>query len=93
MSPANVFPLDGGCDCRTVRYRMEAVPLFVVLLARRRVRCVTPQRWAVLVGAASAGAVLAAALWVNDVDPWTAAALVLLPAVAALVLRFTRSAA
>lgn len=44
-------------------------------------------------GAASAGAVLAAALWVNDVDPWTAAALVLLPAVAALVLRFTRSAA
>ncbi|GIL05765.1 MAG: hypothetical protein BroJett031_22850 [Betaproteobacteria bacterium] len=44
-------------------------------------------------GAASAGAVLTAALWVNEVDPWTAAALVLLPAAAALVSRFTRPAA
>jgi hypothetical protein len=23
------FPLEGGCDCRTVRYRMESTPLFV----------------------------------------------------------------
>lgn len=23
------FPLDGGCDCRTIRYRMETAPLFV----------------------------------------------------------------
>jgi hypothetical protein len=23
------FPLDGGCDCRHVRYRMETAPLFV----------------------------------------------------------------
>ena len=23
------FPLEGGCDCRTVRYRMESAPLFV----------------------------------------------------------------
>jgi len=23
------FPLDGGCDCRAVRYRMETAPLFV----------------------------------------------------------------
>ena len=23
------FPLDGGCDCRTVRYRMHTAPLFV----------------------------------------------------------------
>ena len=23
------FPLDGGCDCRQVRYRMETPPLFV----------------------------------------------------------------
>jgi hypothetical protein len=24
-----VFPLDGGCDCREVRYRMTSAPLFV----------------------------------------------------------------
>ena len=23
------FPLDGGCDCRTIRYRMQGAPLFV----------------------------------------------------------------
>jgi len=23
------FPADGGCDCRTVRYRLESAPLFV----------------------------------------------------------------
>jgi len=23
------FPLEGGCDCRAVRYRMESAPLFV----------------------------------------------------------------
>ena len=23
------FPLEGGCDCRTVRYRLESPPLFV----------------------------------------------------------------
>ncbi|HSH89051.1 MAG TPA: GFA family protein [Ramlibacter sp.] len=25
----NDFPLEGGCDCRAVRYRMETKPLFV----------------------------------------------------------------
>lgn len=25
----SVFPLEGGCDCRLVRYRMETAPLFV----------------------------------------------------------------
>lgn len=29
MTSAEVFPLFGGCDCRTVRYRMETRPLFV----------------------------------------------------------------
>jgi hypothetical protein len=29
MTAAAVFPLDGGCDCRHVRYRMETAPLFV----------------------------------------------------------------
>jgi hypothetical protein len=29
MSAAAKFPLEGGCDCRTVRYRMETAPLFV----------------------------------------------------------------
>ena len=29
MSESNVFPLEGGCDCRFVRYRMETPPLFV----------------------------------------------------------------
>jgi len=23
------FPLEGGCDCKQVRYRMETKPLFV----------------------------------------------------------------
>ena len=23
------FPAEGGCDCRSVRYRMETAPLFV----------------------------------------------------------------
>ena len=26
---SEVFPLDGGCDCGLVRYRMQTVPLFV----------------------------------------------------------------
>ena len=29
MSAAGVFPLEGGCDCKAVRYRMETRPLFV----------------------------------------------------------------
>lgn len=29
MVEANAFPAEGGCDCRTVRYRMETAPLFV----------------------------------------------------------------
>lgn len=29
MVADGVFPLAGGCDCRTVRYRMETRPLFV----------------------------------------------------------------
>jgi hypothetical protein len=29
MTTKDVFPLDGGCDCGTVRYRMETRPLFV----------------------------------------------------------------
>ena len=29
MSASNRFPLDGGCDCRTIRFRMETRPLFV----------------------------------------------------------------
>lgn len=29
MSVSQVFPLDGGCDCRGVRYRMLKPPLFV----------------------------------------------------------------
>src|SRR5579863_5873980 len=29
MSMSSVFPLDGGCDCRLVRYRMATRPLFV----------------------------------------------------------------
>jgi len=28
-APSPVFPLEGGCDCRAVRYRMETRPLFV----------------------------------------------------------------
>jgi hypothetical protein len=29
MADPSVFPLEGGCDCGHVRYRMEAPPLFV----------------------------------------------------------------
>jgi hypothetical protein len=29
MIDSGVFPLEGGCDCRAVRYRMETPPLFV----------------------------------------------------------------
>src|SRR5207247_9435848 len=29
MTNAETFPLQGGCDCRAVRYRMETKPLFV----------------------------------------------------------------
>ena len=29
MPTPSVFPLDGGCDCRQVRYRMSTPPLFV----------------------------------------------------------------
>ncbi len=29
MIDSSVFPLEGGCDCRQVRYRMETAPLFV----------------------------------------------------------------
>jgi hypothetical protein len=29
MTNADAFPLEGGCDCRHVRYRMETQPLFV----------------------------------------------------------------
>ena len=29
MRNATAFPIEGGCDCRTVRYRMESSPLFV----------------------------------------------------------------
>ena len=29
MTDTNVFPLEGGCDCRLVRYRMVTRPLFV----------------------------------------------------------------
>jgi hypothetical protein len=29
MTRAELFPIEGGCDCRTVRYRMQIAPLFV----------------------------------------------------------------
>ena len=29
MSPVEFEPLEGGCDCRTIRYRLESRPLFV----------------------------------------------------------------
>jgi len=29
MAASNFYPLDGGCDCGLVRYRMETQPLFV----------------------------------------------------------------
>lgn len=44
--------------------------------ARRAAR---PTRWGVLLGSIAAAGMLAAALWVDDVDGWTVAALGLLP--------------
>lgn len=29
MRKATSFPIEGGCDCRMVRYRMESAPLYV----------------------------------------------------------------
>ncbi len=29
MTSVDAFPLDGGCDCRYLRYRMQTAPLFV----------------------------------------------------------------
>jgi hypothetical protein len=29
MTPTGSFPAEGGCDCRRVRYRLEAAPLYV----------------------------------------------------------------
>jgi len=29
MTGPEIFPLEGGCDCRAIRYRMETNPLFV----------------------------------------------------------------
>ena len=29
MTNANPFPIEGGCDCKAMRYRMESAPLFV----------------------------------------------------------------
>jgi hypothetical protein len=29
MPAPSIFPLDGGCDCRALRYRMTTAPLFV----------------------------------------------------------------
>jgi hypothetical protein len=29
MSTSNAFPIEGGCDCRAVRYRVTSAPLFV----------------------------------------------------------------
>jgi hypothetical protein len=29
MTPATVYPLEGGCDCGHIRYRMETAPLIV----------------------------------------------------------------
>jgi hypothetical protein len=29
MSPASHYPIEGGCDCKAVRYRMATAPLFV----------------------------------------------------------------
>lgn len=29
MATTADFPVEGGCDCRTIRYRMDAKPLFV----------------------------------------------------------------
>ncbi len=32
MTHANLFPIEGGCDCKAVRYRMESAPLVRALL-------------------------------------------------------------
>lgn len=29
MTSSTIFPLQGGCDCRHIRYRMETAPFFV----------------------------------------------------------------
>ena len=29
MADPDNFPLEGGCDCKAIRYRMETAPLFV----------------------------------------------------------------
>jgi hypothetical protein len=29
MSSVNTFPMEGGCDCQAVRYRLASAPLFV----------------------------------------------------------------
>jgi len=29
MTPSASFPIEGGCDCKAVRYRMTSAPLFV----------------------------------------------------------------
>ena len=29
MASVNAFPIEGGCDCKAVRYRMKSTPLFV----------------------------------------------------------------
>ena len=29
MTSPNIYPLEGGCDCRNIRYRLETRPLFV----------------------------------------------------------------
>ena len=29
MPSADIYPLEGGCDCRLIRYRLETRPLFV----------------------------------------------------------------
>ena len=29
MANTDTFPAEGGCDCRTVRYRLETAPMFV----------------------------------------------------------------
>lgn len=29
MAGADKFPVEGGCDCRSVRYRLQSAPLFV----------------------------------------------------------------
>ncbi len=29
MSDSSTFPIEGGCDCKRIRYRLESAPLFV----------------------------------------------------------------